>query len=95
MNLAVSLLGLAISIYISIEAAVTFVQAFRIGPDRARIRFAHVILAAMSFLLAGALIKSMLVVDWNSLGMFAAVFALRTLMKLVMQSESSGIQIPS
>lgn len=90
MILAVALLGFAISIYIAVEAIVTLYIALKLGPDAARYRFASVILAALSFLLAGSLIKSMEIFSWNSIGIFACVLALRTVLKLVLNWEKSA-----
>jgi uncharacterized membrane protein len=91
MILLVSGFGFAISIYIFIEAILTLITAARSGANAARYRFAGVVLAAMSFLVAASLIKSMLVVDWTSIGTFAAIFVMRTFLKFVLTLERQAL----
>jgi hypothetical protein len=81
-------IGFAVSIYIAVESVLALFTALRYGPEVARLRYAGVVVAAMGFLLAASLVKSLEILDWNTLGIFAAIFVLRSWIKFVLASEA-------
>ena len=87
LDLAIALIGFAVSLYIAAEAAITLWLTYRIGPDHARSRLAGAVLSGMSFFLVAALLKALQIADVQGLGKFAAIFALRTFLKFVLQWE--------
>ena len=81
-----------------IELVAAFVVVFHAGwaigvlvrwhdSDRTRLIIADGVLAALSFSVAGTLLKTIGLESWDQIRMFAFVLALRTLLKRVFQWE--------
>jgi|SRR6478735_5715130 uncharacterized membrane protein len=60
----------------------------QISTTRARLLVADSIIAALGFKTAAALLKTVELRTWDAILMFAAIFALRTLVKRVVGSET-------
>ena len=65
--------------------------ARRQGSDRARRVIAEGVLAALSFSVAGTLLKTIALNSWYDIRMFAFVLALRTVLKRVFQAERRAV----
>ncbi len=59
--------------------------------DQARLIIAQGVLAALSFSVAGTLLKTIALQTWPEIRMFAFVLALRTMLKRVFQWEQRAI----
>jgi hypothetical protein len=65
-----------------------FAERVRRGsPERARLVVADGVLAALGFVVASTLLKTMALRGWHQIGMFAFVLTFRTLLKQVFDSE--------
>ena len=62
------------------------------GIVHARLLVVDGVLAALSFKLAGTLLKAIVVHTWQQILMFAAIFALRTILKRFFTWERSYLQ---
>lgn len=62
------------------------------GSDRARRVIAEGVLAALSFSVAGTLLKTIALNSWTDIRMFAFVLALRTALKHVFRAEQRGAE---
>jgi hypothetical protein len=62
-------------------------QVRRGSPERARLVVADGVLAALAFVVASTLLRTMALRGWHQIGMFAFVLTLRTLLKQVFDSE--------
>ncbi len=77
-----SLINLAASILIAYSVVKSLALLARGSPIRsARIAVARGVLHALSFLVAVALLNTLQIIDWRSLGLFAVVLGLRTMVK--------------
>ena len=87
------LIELAGAIAIAWHVALACVAALRPnGYVRARMVVADGVLTALSFMVAGTLLKTMALRSWHQIGMFAFVLAFRTLLKQVfVWEERAGI----
>ncbi|MBV9224263.1 MAG: DUF1622 domain-containing protein [Acidobacteriaceae bacterium] len=63
----------------------------RYDADRPRLIIADGVLAALGFSVAGTLLKALALQNWQQIGMFAFVLALRTLLKQVFKRERKQI----
>jgi hypothetical protein len=57
------------------------------GVNEARLGLASALQTALTFMLAGTLLKAISIGGWNQIGFFAVVLALRTLIKMMLQFE--------
>jgi uncharacterized membrane protein len=70
-------------IIIGYVVAALWVVARRRAPVRARLLVAEGVITGLSFKLAGTLLKTILIQSWEQLAIFAAIFALRFVLKRV------------
>ena len=77
-------------------AATVVVLARSRNIDRARLLLADGVINGMSLLVAAALLRMILLESWQDIGLFAATFCLRTLLKRVFVWEEARLrQLPA
>ena len=67
--------------------AVGVVLRERQAIDRAKVMVAHGAITGLDFKLAATLLKTMTLLDWHQIGMFAAVYAIRLMVKQAFRRE--------
>ncbi len=93
-SLAGTLIEIAAAVVISFHAGWAFLDILRgRGADRARILIADGVLSGLGFSVAGTLLKAIGLASWSQMGMFAFVFALRTMLKHVFAWERGLIEV--
>ena len=92
-NLGGSIIELlaAFVIVVHVFRALTSIVRTR-SSDQARLLIAEGVLAALSFSVAGTLLKTIALQSWPQIRMFAFVLLLRTLLKRVFQWEQRAIR---
>lgn len=91
--LAGTLIELAAAIVVSWHAVDALIGIVRgQGSDRARRVIAEGVLAALSFSVAGTLLKTIALNSWVDIRTFAFVLVLRTALKKVFQVEGRAIE---
>lgn len=73
-------------------ALLTLLRARTAGIVRARLLVAQGVLTGLGFKLAGTLLKTLLLVSWRQILVFAAIFALRTLLKRLFVWEQTRLR---
>jgi len=87
-----TLIELAAAIVVTWHAVDALVGIVRgLGSDRARRVIAEGVLAALSFSVAGTLLKTIALNSWVDIRTFAFVLVLRTVLKRVFQAEQRAL----
>ncbi len=88
-----TLIEVAAAVVVSVHAAIAIfgIVVRRSGSDRARKVIADGVLAALSFSVAGTLLKTIGLNDWQQIRLFVFVLVLRTLLKRVFQWEQRAM----
>lgn len=79
--LAIEMTGSLIIVGYCAAALVALIRSRDRGIMRARLLVAQGVITGLSFKLAGALLKTILLVSWRQILMFAVIFGLRTVLK--------------
>ncbi len=75
-----------------LAAVWTLLRSRTTGITHARLLVAQGVLTGLSFKLAGTLLKTLLLVSWQQILVFAAIFALRTVLKRLFVWEQTHLQ---
>ncbi len=75
-----------------LAALLTLLRARTAGIVPARLLVAQGVLTGLSFKVAGTLLKTLLLVTWQQILLFAAIFALRTFLKRLFVWEQTHLQ---
>lgn len=75
-----------------LAALLTLLRARTAGIVHARLLVAQGVLTGLSFKVAGTLLKTLLLVTWHQILVFAAIFALRTLLKRLFVWEQTHLR---
>ncbi len=73
-------------------ALLTLFRTRTAGIVQARLLVAQGVLTGLSFKVAGTLLKTLLLVTWHQILVFAAIFALRTLLKRLFVWEQTHLR---
>ncbi len=87
----VELLAALVVAFYTCRALLAIVRRF--DADRPRLLLAEGVLAALSFSVAGTLLKALALQSWHDIGMFAFTLAFRTALKQVFKREREREQI--
>jgi uncharacterized membrane protein len=75
-----------------LAALLTLLRSRTVGITHARLLIAQGVLTGLSFKLASTLLKTILLVTWHQILIFAAIFALRTLLKRLFVWEQTHLR---
>ncbi len=87
----IELIGSLIIVGYCVAALITLLRPR--GMTSARLLIAQGVLTGLSFKLAGTLLKTMLLVSWNQILLFVAIFALRTALKRLFLWEQGRLRL--
>lgn len=84
--------GSAIIVAYCLAALLTLLRSRAVGIVSARLLIAQGVLTGLNFKLAGTLLKMLLLISWRQILIFAAIFALRTLLKRLFIWEQTHLR---
>ena len=83
-------IGGLIIVYYAVFALIRLIRTHNI--EEARLTVAEGALMGLSFKLAASLLKTLVLLSWDQILIFAAIFAIRTVLKMVFTWEQRRIQ---